>query len=102
MADYQILNDQGEVVTTIVADEDFVKAHYTHYVRLPDPPPPPPPSNQAQANLRKAAYADEADPIFFMMQRGEATQEEWQAKIAEIKARYPYYYDEQGNLIEAQ
>lgn len=38
---------------------------------------------------RQAAYADEADPIFFKSQRGEATREEWLAKIAEIKARFP-------------
>jgi hypothetical protein len=37
-----------------------------------------------------------------MVQRGEATQEEWQAKITEIKERYPYYYDADGNLIKAQ
>jgi hypothetical protein len=43
-----------------------------------------------QEALRQAAYAAESDPIFFMAQRGEATMEEWQAKIAEIKARYPY------------
>jgi hypothetical protein len=39
---------------------------------------------------RQAAYTSEADPLFFMSQRGEATVEEWQAKVAEIKARYPY------------
>jgi hypothetical protein len=39
---------------------------------------------------RKAAYQEEADPLFFMAQRGEATMEEWTAKVAEIKARYPY------------
>lgn len=39
---------------------------------------------------RKAAYPVESDPIFFMAQRGEATMDEWTAKIAEIKARYPY------------
>jgi hypothetical protein len=38
---------------------------------------------------RKAAYAAEADPLFFKAQRGEATMAEWQAKVAEIKARYP-------------
>ena len=42
----------------------------------------------AEAN-RRAAYAAEADPLFFKAQRGEATVQEWQAKIAEIKARYP-------------
>jgi hypothetical protein len=38
---------------------------------------------------RRAAYAVEADPLFFKAQRGEATLAEWQAKVAEIKARYP-------------
>ena len=45
--------------------------------------------NAAEAS-RRAAYEAEADPLFFMSQRGEATVEEWQAKVAEIKARYPY------------
>ena len=38
---------------------------------------------------RKAAYIAEADPLFFKAQRGEATMEEWQAKVAEIKTRFP-------------
>jgi hypothetical protein len=38
---------------------------------------------------RRAAYIIEADPLFFKAQRGEATMNEWQAKVAEIKARYP-------------
>jgi hypothetical protein len=38
---------------------------------------------------RKIAYSNEADPLFFKMQRGEVTLEVWQAKIQEIKERYP-------------
>jgi hypothetical protein len=38
---------------------------------------------------RKAAYIAEADPLFFKAQRGEATLDEWQAKVAEIKQRFP-------------
>ena len=38
---------------------------------------------------RSEAYKNEADPIFFKSQRGEATQEEWIAKVEEIKARFP-------------
>jgi len=38
---------------------------------------------------RRAAYIAEADPLFFKAQRGEATMEEWQAKVAEIKQRFP-------------
>jgi hypothetical protein len=39
--------------------------------------------------LARAAYEAEADPLFFKSQRGEATQAEWLAKVAEIKARFP-------------
>jgi len=44
---------------------------------------------RAQAS-RAAAYASEADQLFFKYQRGEATKEEWEAKIEEIRNRYPY------------
>ena len=46
--------------------------------------------NKEQTESRAKAYARESDPINFMMQRGEATQEEWLAKVADIKARFPY------------
>jgi hypothetical protein len=38
---------------------------------------------------RRAAYIADADPLFFKAQRGEATMEEWQAKVEEIKQRFP-------------
>jgi hypothetical protein len=44
---------------------------------------------EAKAN-RAAAYSAEADPLFFKTQRGEATIEEWEAKVEEIRQRYPY------------
>lgn len=52
---------------------------------------------QAEADARAAkieaqraeAYRTESDPLFFKSQRGEATQQEWLDKVAEIKARYP-------------
>ena len=44
---------------------------------------------EARAN-RANAYAQESDPLFFKSQRGEATMEEWQAKVQEIKDRFPY------------
>jgi hypothetical protein len=50
----------------------------------------PPISKEQQVMSRRIAYMDEADPLFFMVQRGEATMDEWLAKIAEIKALYPY------------
>jgi hypothetical protein len=41
-------------------------------------------------NNRAAAYAEEADPIFFKAQRGEAEMSEWEAKVQEIRERFPY------------
>jgi hypothetical protein len=46
--------------------------------------------NASQKEKRSKAYAEEADPMFFKAQRGEATTAEWEAKVAEIKARFPY------------
>ncbi|WP_019646053.1 hypothetical protein [Novispirillum itersonii] len=40
-------------------------------------------------NLRKLAYAAEADPLFFKWQRDEGTKEEWLSKVNEIRLRYP-------------
>jgi len=38
---------------------------------------------------RKEAYREEADPLYFKWQRGEATQQDWLSKVAEIKERFP-------------
>jgi hypothetical protein len=45
---------------------------------------------QNAKSSRENAYRTEADPLFFKSQRGEATIAEWQALVAEIKARFPY------------
>jgi hypothetical protein len=39
---------------------------------------------------RATAYAEEADPLFFKAQRDEAELTEWEAKVQEIRDRYPY------------
>lgn len=52
-------------------------------------PPQPVITAEIVAAQRLRAYNLEADPLFFKAQRGEATQQEWLAKVAEIKARYP-------------
>jgi hypothetical protein len=39
--------------------------------------------------LRHAAYVAESDPLFFQWQRGEATEQQWRDKVAEIQTRYP-------------
>ena len=49
----------------------------------------PKPSDPDYSAMRKAAFTVESDPIFFLSQRGEATQQEWLDKVAEIKARWP-------------
>ena len=38
---------------------------------------------------RKAAYIEEADPLFFKAQRSEALLSDWHLKIKEIKERFP-------------
>lgn len=72
--------------------EDTKNADYQQYLvwlsegNTPEPADVPTPDYNA---LRKAAYVAESDPIFFMWQRGEATQQQWLDKIAEIQARWP-------------
>jgi hypothetical protein len=45
-------------------------------------------SDALKEQYRLNAYRVESDPLFFKAQRGEATQQEWLDKVAEIKARY--------------
>ena len=47
------------------------------------------PTDEEQSESRRKAYQLEADPLFFKAQRGEATLQQWQDKVAEIKARFP-------------
>lgn len=47
-------------------------------------------NNAKQKENRAKAYKIEADPLFFKAQRGEVTTADWEAKVAEIKARFPY------------
>ena len=53
-------------------------------------PPPYVPPKEVQSAARAEAYRTEADPLYFKAQRGEATEAEWLALVAEIKVRYPY------------
>ena len=74
----------GEVTqTTLTAEEIAERETYTRDV-LPGV------LRQQAEQSRAAAYAAEADPLFFQAQRGEATMDEWTAKVAEIRTRYPY------------
>ena len=74
----------GEVTTTPLSAEQI--AEHEAYKRDVVPAL----EREIAERNRAAAYAAEADPLFFKSQRGEATTAEWEAKVAEIKARYPY------------
>lgn len=74
----------GEVTTTPLSAEQI--AEHEAYKRDVVPVLE---RKMAERN-RASAYAAEADPLFFKAQRGEATTDEWTAKVAEIKARFPY------------
>ena len=99
---YAVIED-GVVTNMALAEEDFAAEQgwvfptegvtigwlYADGVFSP-PPLPAPPSREVQSAAREAAYREESDPIFFQVQRGKATQQEWLDKIAEIEARFPY------------
>jgi len=56
----------------------------------PEPPEPTPEEKAEALRMEKQyAYQTESDPLFFKWQRGEATEQAWLDKVAEIKARYP-------------
>jgi len=39
---------------------------------------------------RRNAYTQEADPLFFSYQRGEATEQEWLDSVESIRTRFSY------------
>lgn len=39
--------------------------------------------------FKRKVFQEEADPLFFKAQRGEATMQEWLDKVAEIDSLYP-------------
>ena len=45
---------------------------------------------EAIRTARRQAFTAEADPLFFKVQRGEASQADYDAKVAEIRSRHPY------------
>ena len=44
----------------------------------------------AVEQARLVAYEQQSDPIFFKWQRGDATEAEWRAAVAKVKADNPY------------
>ena len=51
--------------------------------------------NAANKAARAEAYKSESDPLFFKAQRGEATMDDWLAKVDEIRLRFPVTNNEQ-------
>lgn len=88
-ADYTPPGDQRLIQlpadTAIGIGWKYVNGQFTP----PPAPEPVPPTAEEQRAARIAAYKAEADPLFFKAQRGEATLAQWEAKIEEIRARYP-------------
>lgn len=39
--------------------------------------------------VRRVAYTQQADPLFFKWQRGEATEQEWLDAVAAVRAAHP-------------
>lgn len=46
-------------------------------------------ARQDRREAVRVAMAGEADPVFFEWQRGEATQADWLAAVAAVRARFP-------------
>jgi hypothetical protein len=80
--------------TTTLEQFGFTVADFPNAPK-PEKPDYNPDEREAQRKVdetiesRRNAYIAEADPLFFKAQRGEATLQEWQDKVAEIKARFP-------------
>jgi hypothetical protein len=47
-------------------------------------------THEAVENARQSAYQKTADPLFFQVQRGEATEQEWLAAVQAVKTAHPY------------
>lgn len=85
-----ITDEQHAALMEAQASGKIIVADSKGKPKAVNPPEPTPEEITAGHRVARAiAYREEADPLFFKAQRGEATMEEWQAKVEEIKARYP-------------
>lgn len=46
--------------------------------------------NELQKQRRASAFSNEADPLYFKVQRGEATKAEYITLVKQIREKYPY------------
>lgn len=92
----EITSEQHAALLEGQSQGKIISADENGYPILIDPPPLTPEQIQeAVTSARAAAYVKESDPLFFRYQRGEVLKEDWLAKAAEIKARYP------GGLLQS-
>tara|TARA_B100000575_G_scaffold232171_1_gene193457 strand:+ start:2896 stop:3207 length:312 start_codon:yes stop_codon:yes gene_type:complete len=46
--------------------------------------------NEYNKYMREKEFREFADPMYFKVQRGEISQADYDSKVAEIRAKYPY------------
>lgn len=111
---YYVANDDGTISSfapyqfdenAIKADEEIVQGYDGKYYFASQCPEKPEPTKEEQKKTRQAAYKAEVDPLmaeynrkktFNLFEEGEeeALLVEVNAKVEEIKARYPYPVEE--------
>lgn len=85
MKNYALI--ENNIVTNIIVADDFVSIPVPgDWVECPNDLVM---GDNYMNYLRGKAYIAESDPIYFKWQRGEATEQEWLNKVAEIKTKYP-------------
>lgn len=82
------MTDYFEVITDASTGEQTIRPYTEGEIAAIDAVNAP--TREKQEAARQAAFAAEADPLFFKWQAGEATEEEWKAKRQEIRDRFPY------------
>ena len=71
----------------------LIDGHWYRQYQVVDLPPEDVEARQLAAAeavnaQRRNAYQTESDPVFFKWQRGEATKEDWLAKVQDIRERF--------------
>ena len=117
---YYVANDDGTISSfapyqfdenAIKADEEIVQGYDGRYYFASQCPEKPAPTKEEQQKARQEAYKAEVDPLmaeynrkktFNLFEEGEeeALLAEVNAKVEEIKQRYPYPVEESEEVIE--
>ncbi len=77
MSDLEDITPSGSVVPVYLDPTPVVPANAL------------PPTPELIAALRRAAYQERSDPLFFKEQRGEVPPGAWRAEIEAIRAEFP-------------